>query len=108
MHSVVIGYIVMGFSHAVEYIAFVNYFVDKKYKKKPESKSLLARASKKLWLYSGLFALVVIVLSLTGRHFDKKALAIYIVGSSFLHFTYDGLIWKVRRPEVGKPLEIKY
>lgn len=108
LHSVVVGYVVMGFSHAIEYIAFVNFFVDKKYKKKSDSKSPLAKASKNLWLYSGVFALAVVALALTGRHFDKQALNIYIVGTSFLHFTYDGLIWKVRRPEVGKPLEIKY
>lgn len=108
LHSVVVGYVVMGFSHAIEYIAFVNFFVDRKYKKKTDSKSVLAKASKKLWLYSGIFALAVVALALTGRHFDKQALAIYIVGTSFLHFTYDGLIWKVRRPDVGKPLEINY
>lgn len=107
-HSVIVGFIVLGFSHAVEYISFVNYFVNKKYRNKPDSNSLLARVNKKLWLYSGLFAIGVIALSLTGRHFDKQALSIYIVGTSFLHFTYDGLIWKVRKPDVGRPLDIKY
>ena len=108
LYSVVAGYIVFGFSHAIEYIAFVNFFVDKKYKKKPESKSILARASKKLWLYSGLFALGVVGITFMGHQLDKRALEIYVVGTSFMHFTYDGMIWKVRRPEVGKPLEIKY
>jgi hypothetical protein len=37
-----------------------------------------------------------------------EALGIYIVGSGFLHFIYDGWIWKVRRPEVGAPLGISY
>lgn len=106
-YSLVAGYIVFGFSHAIEYIAFVNIFVKSKYKKKT-SDSVLAKASKKLWLYSSLFALVVVVLSLTGLKYNENALVIYIVGSSFLHFIYDGMIWKVRRPEVGKPLEIKY
>ncbi len=106
-YSLIAGYIVFGFSHAIEYIAFVNIFVKSKYKKKT-SDSVLAKASKKLWLYSSLFALVVVVLSLTGLKYNQNALLIYIVGSSFLHFIYDGMIWKVRRPEVGKPLEIKY
>ena len=108
LYSVVAGYIVFGFSHAIEYIAFVNFFVDRKYKKRPESKSLLAKASKNLWLYSTIFALTVVVLALLGREWDRRALEIYVVGTSFLHFTYDGMIWKVRKPEVGKPLEIKY
>lgn len=107
-YSIIVGYIVFGFSHAIEYIAFVNIFVNSKYKKKQDSDSILAKASKKLWLYSLLFSGVVVVLSLIGMKFNENALLIYIVGSSFLHFIYDGLIWKVRRPEVGKPLEITY
>lgn len=107
-HSMVVGYIVFGFSHAIEYIAFVNIFVGAKYRKKPESKAFFSRVSKRQWLYSGVFAAVIIVLSLIGMKLDQNAFLIYIVGSSFLHFIYDGLIWKVRHPEVGKPLDIKY
>lgn len=107
-HSLVVGYIVFGFSHALEYIAFVNIFVNSKYKKKPDSSSPLAMASKKLWLYSSLFSIGILVLSLLGMKLNENAFLIYIVGSSFLHFIYDGLIWKVRRPEVGKPFDINY
>lgn len=107
-HSMVVGYIVFGFSHAIEYIAFVNIFVGAKYRKKPESKAFFSRVSKRQWLYSGVFAAVIIVLSVIGMKLDQNAFLIYIVGSSFLHFIYDGLIWKVRHPEVGKPLDIKY
>lgn len=107
-YSLIAGYIVFAFSHAIEYIAFVNIFVKSRYKKKKDSNSLLAKASKKQWLYSALFSAVVVVLSLIGMKYDENALLIYIVGSSFLHFIYDGLIWKVRKPEVGKPFEIKY
>jgi hypothetical protein len=104
----VVGYIVFGFSHAIEYIAFVNIFVGAKYRKKPESNTFFSRVSKRQWLYSGVFAAVIIVLSIIGMKLDQNAFLIYIVGSSFLHFIYDGLIWKVRHPEVGKPLDIKY
>lgn len=107
-HSMVVGYIVFGFSHAIEYIAFVNIFVGAKYRKKPESNTFFSRVSKRQWLYSGVFAAVIIVLSIIGMKLDQNAFLIYIVGSSFLHFVYDGLIWKVRHPEVGKPLDIKY
>lgn len=107
-HSLIVGYIVFGFSHAIEYIAFVNIFVGAKYRKKPESNTFFSRVSKRQWLYSGLFSVVIVVLSLIGMKIDQNAFLIYIVGSSFLHFIYDGLIWKVRHPEVGKPLDIKY
>lgn len=107
-YDLVVGYVVFGFSHAIEYIAFVNIFVGAKYRKRPESNSLFSRVSRKQWLYSGLFSVVIVVLSLVGMKIDQNAFLIYIVGSSFLHFIYDGLIWKVRQPEVGKPLDIKY
>ena len=35
-------------------------------------------------------------------------LEVYIIGSSFLHFIYDGWIWKMRKPSVGRPLELSY
>lgn len=109
LYSLEAGYIVFGFSHALEYIAFVNFFVAAKYSKPDVPKnSLLSKASKKLWLYSGLFTIAIVVFCLIGRGFNEQAFLIYIIGSSFLHFIYDGMIWKVRRPEVGKPLEIKY
>jgi len=107
-HSLIVGYVVFGFSHAIEYIAFVNIFVGAKYRKKPESNTFFSRVTKRQWLYSGLFSVVIVVLSLIGMKIDQNAFLIYIVGSSFLHFIYDGLIWKVRHPEVGKPLDIKY
>jgi hypothetical protein len=107
-YSLIVGYIVFAFSHAIEYIVFVNIFVNSKYKKKPESKSIVALASKKQWVYGSLFSLGIVAICLLGIKLNENAFEIYIVGSSFLHFIYDGLIWKVRRPEVGKPLDIKY
>ncbi|MCI0454646.1 MAG: hypothetical protein L0Y68_06595 [Candidatus Dadabacteria bacterium] len=107
-YSLIVGYIVFAFSHALEYIAFVNIFVNSKYKRKPDSTSVVALASRKQWIYSSLFSLGIVAICLVGIKLNENAFEIYIVGSSFLHFIYDGLIWKVRRPEVGKPLDIKY
>lgn len=107
-HSLVIGYVVFGFSHALEYIALVNIFVKTKYQRRPDARSLLARASRRLWLSSSIFAIGVVSICAVAQIQYADALAIYIVGSGFLHFIYDGLIWKVRRPEVGAPLGIRY
>jgi hypothetical protein len=107
-HSLVLGFLLFGFSHALEYIAFVNIFVRRKYQQRPEARSLLARASGRLWRSNAIFALVVVSLWVAVREWNQYALTVYIVGSSFLHFIYDGLIWKVRRPEVGVPLGIRY
>lgn len=108
LYDLVIGFIVFGFSHALEYIAFVNVFVNAKYKKKSENTSLFSRVSRKQWVYSGLFTLALASISFAGVNINESALGIYITGSSFLHFIYDGWIWKVSKPEVGKPLDIKY
>ena len=107
-YSLVVGYIVFAFSHALEYIAFVNLFVAQKYRKRPGVTSFLARAVRRQRLTSATFAGLVIGLSLIARAYDEDAFAVYIAGSSFLHFIYDAMIWKVRRPEVGEPLGIRY
>ena len=106
--SLVLGYVVFGFSHAIEYIALVNIFVGNKYLKRPEARSLLARAARRLWLSSSLFGLGIVALCAAAKGWHQQAFTIYIVGSGFLHFIYDGLIWKVRKPEVGAPLGIHY
>jgi len=108
LYDLVVGYIVFAFSHGIEYIAFVNMYIKKKYRQRPSSRSFLAQASRKLWIYSALFSLLIISLCLIGINYDKGGFATYIVGSSFLHFLYDGWIWKLRKPCVGKPLDIKY
>ena len=108
LYDLVIGFIVFGFSHAFEYIAFVNVFVNSKYKKRPQNNSLFSKVSRKQWLYSGIFTLFLAGASYAGVSFNESALGIYITGSSFLHFIYDGWIWKVSKPEVGQPLDIKY
>jgi hypothetical protein len=106
--SLLIGYLVFGFSHALEYIALVNIFVKTKYARRPEAHSLLARASRRLWLSSTLFGAGVVGVCAVTQLQYAEALGIYIVGSGFLHFIYDGWIWKVRQPEVGAPLGISY
>jgi hypothetical protein len=107
-HSLVFGYIVFAFSHALEYIALVNIFVGVKYRARPAARSLLARAARRLWPASILFSVVILAACLAARGWNEQAFGVYIVGSSFLHFIYDGLIWKVRRPEVGKPFGVSY
>jgi hypothetical protein len=107
-YDLVIGYVVFGFSHAIEYIAFVNIFVHSKYTKRPETTSFFSKISKKQWIYSGVFSILLAGVCFLGIRYQENALAIYITASSFLHFIYDGWIWKLRNPEVSKPLDIGY
>ena len=106
--NLIIGFLVFGFSHAFEYIAFVNLFVNSKYKKRPDTRSFFSRVTKKQWLYVGIFSLFLAGVSVAGASINEYVLGLYITGSSFLHFIYDGWIWKVSKPEVGKPLDINY
>ena len=105
--SLIVGFLVFGFSHALEYIAFVNLFVSSKYKKRPDTGSFFSRVTKRQWLYAGIFTLMLAGISFAGININNYVLGLYITGSSFLHFIYDGWIWKVSKPDVGKPLDLK-
>jgi hypothetical protein len=108
LYDMVTGYVVFAFSHGIEYIAFVNLYTKKKYRNRSIPAAFLNRVSERLWVYSGLFSLLVVSLCLIGMNYDRGAFATYIVGSSFLHFLYDGWIWKLRKPGVGRHLDIDY
>lgn len=107
-YDLLVGYAVMGFSHAIEYLAFVNIFSRKKYLAKPADSSLLARAVRRQAASFAFFALTLLAVFFIWRGYSRTTLQWYIVGSSFLHFIYDGWIWKVRQPEVGRPLGLNY
>ncbi len=107
----VAAYAVFGFSHAVEYIAFVTIYAGRKFDGQPETRSPIAHAARWRWISMPLFAAAMVGAFFAARRTgwiveNVYVLDWYIVGSSFLHFVYDGWIWKVRRPEVAKPLEI--
>ncbi len=107
-YDVIAGYAVFAFSHAIEYLAFVNAYARKKYLARPAESSFLARAVRRQALAMGAFVLVVAGSFLLWRTGSETTLHWYIVATGWLHFLYDGWIWKVRAPEVGRPLGIAY
>lgn len=107
-YDLLVGFAIFGFSHSIEYLAFVNVYARKKFQTLPDSSSFMARAVRRQALSFGIFCLVGGLLFLVWHNVSLKTLNIYIVGSSFLHFLYDGWIWKVRKPKVGEPLGIQY
>ncbi len=107
-YDFVIGYAIFSFSHAIEYLAFVNVFSRKKYLLRSANSSWLAGVIRKQAFWFGSYAVAAAVIFLSWNHFSRPTLKWFIVGSSFLHFLYDGWIWKTRNPEVGKPLGIEY
>jgi hypothetical protein len=102
------GYVTFGFSHAIEYLAFVNVYAHRKYLHRPIASSWMARLvghqGRNLLLFMGVSSLIFI------PWFWRSPITLnwYIVTTSFMHFLYDGWIWKVRRPEVGAALGIQY
>lgn len=106
-YDFVAGYAAFGFSHAIEYIAFVNVFTHRKFMAKPEQSSAMAAWIRKQGLSFGVFALGAVAIFLLWRHWSWTTLGWYILASSFLHFLYDGWIWKVRDPKVAQALGIR-
>jgi hypothetical protein len=103
-YDLLAGYAVFAFSHAVEYLAFVNLYAGRKYAARPPESSPLARAARKqAWAFGG-FVVVVGGAFLLWHAGSRQTLGGYVVGSGFLHFLYDGWLWKLRRPEVSAPL----
>jgi|GEM_PF-871826 len=103
-----VGFAVMSFSHALEYLAIVYIFSRKKYLSRPAESSQMARWVRREALSFGFFTVVMLLLFSGLRWISQDAMDVYIVGSSFLHYLYDGWIWKVRDPKVGEGLGIAY
>jgi hypothetical protein len=104
VHGPIVGYLTFGTAHAVEYVAFVHHFGERKFRPPSDRSVAAALFSRPLvaapFLIGGLG---VAYLALQGVA-DSDAYLTYYFGTSMLHFLYDGWIWKVRRPEVAAPL----
>jgi hypothetical protein len=107
-YDFLVAYVIFGFSHAIEYLAFVNIFSKRKFIPKPASSSLVARFVHHQSLSMILFSFAMMMIAIPWFYFSRSTLDYYILGSSFMHFLYDGWIWKVRNPQVGQPLGIQY
>lgn len=105
-HGPVTGYLCFGVAHGVEYVFFFHVFGQRKFAARvPTERGLAARLLARP-LVSGpciAIALAGLFFALADRR-DSEAYLVYYTATSLLHFLYDGWIWKVRKPEVGKPL----
>lgn len=100
-YDLVIGFATLAFSHSIEYIAFVSVFVARKYQKREaEALPWVGRMARHPVRSVFIFAVMTTTVFAIARTASRDWLDIYIVGSSFLHFLYDGWLWKVRKPEV--------
>jgi hypothetical protein len=106
MWGPVVGYLAFGTAHAIEYIAFFHHFGGARFKDDDEpsvASRLLARPRYTALPLIGGFAF----LFWATRGVSKtEVYAWYYTATSMLHFLFDGWIWKVRKPEVSKPLGV--
>lgn len=114
-HGPVVGYLCFGVAHALEYLAFVHHFAKNKYQAPanpigitpPRSPGISASLFSRPWLsvpmlIGGLLGTYLLL----SQYRSTDAYVVYYITTSFLHFLYDGWIWKVRTQTVARPLGI--
>jgi hypothetical protein len=98
-HSLLLGMVLLGFSHAFEYAVFVNLYAKTKYEGQTGAVSPMAG-----WTRYASVSNVVLALIVYGLYEALDILSwppwelvtAYALYSSMLHFLYDGLLWKMR------------
>ena len=102
VHGPVVGYLVFGFAHSIEYMLFVYLFSHRRI-----ARGETAASARTFGSAVPLITVSVILLALfvAARHvWTVPLFVVYYTVTSALHYFYDGLIWKMRRPEVRAPI----
>lgn len=107
LHGPVIGYLCFGTAHAIEYMAFVHHYGLKKYGRGAGRRGAAAAILRDARIaVPGLAGGLLLVFWLIHEQRRTDVYLIYYTATSWLHFLYDGWIWKVRRPELQRTLEL--
>ena len=93
--------IATSFSHAFEYFAICGIAIQNKARSHGEDAPLLAVAARHIVVYSLLFIAVVSGLLQGMKALVPFGFLVFTYGTSFMHFIFDGMIWKLRRPRVA-------
>lgn len=107
VHGPIVGYLCFGTAHAIEYVFFLHHFGHAKFTRRPDVHGPVATALRHPWRWAPLIsgALLLLYVALLEQRRTEIYL-IYYTSTSLLHFLFDGWIWKVRRPEVARPLGV--
>lgn len=101
------AFVVFSFSHSLEYIAFSVLYSLRKYRDEA-SPVFLTRLVRHKGLLLGV-SLGLIGLSYpVWTTFSPQTFIWFFPATSFLHYLYDGWIWKIRKPAVGQSFGISY
>ena len=98
LHGPIVGFIVFSVAHSVEYIVFVHVFTRRRAiaHNPPWGVRLLGRRA----LLVLVSAVLLGAFALAHEVWTVPLFVVYYAATSALHYLYDGLIWKIRRPEV--------
>jgi len=102
VHGPVVGYLVFGVAHSVEYLAFVHHFGERKYM--GALGPLAARALGDMRRAPLLLAPLFLAYVFLHAHRFTLAYVTYFSTTSTLHYLYDGWIWRLRQPKVAQTL----
>ena len=91
-----------AFSHAAEYIAIVGLTVQNKKRINAKNAPLLSLSGKHILFFTVLFLVIISSLLYGLKHFFFTGFLIFTYGTSFTHYIFDGMIWKLRRPSVAQ------
>ena len=106
VHGPIVGYLCFGAAHALEYLAFVHHFAERSWRGRSERGFAAVVLGRPIAFAPLLIAgFGFLFLATRGQRTTEVYLA-YYVGSSMLHFLYDGWIWKLRKPKISRPLEV--
>ncbi|MCA9265625.1 MAG: hypothetical protein KDA60_17310 [Planctomycetales bacterium] len=91
--------------HSVEYLAIVSYYADRR--RASGSANLFRKVAKQwVWVF-GMYIVIFGCISLYAM--GNKSLTNWVLGlnlwAAFLHYAYDGMIWKLRRPRTAQALD---
>ncbi len=106
VHGPIVGYLCFGVAHALEYVAFVHHFGQQKFTQSGATGLTASLLRRPLCSAALLIGALLTGFILLRDHRSADVYLVYYLGTSLLHFLFDGWIWKVRRPEVRRPLGV--
>lgn len=90
--------------HAVEYLAIVTFYA---WRRRETGSDSAFRKMAGHWLR--VLALFMVALGIVSQHVDREMKELYMglnLWAAFLHYAYDGMIWKLRRKGTAKALNV--
>lgn len=98
--------IASAFSHAAEYFALVGVMVKNKARTRTLDAPILSRVAPRVVLHIFLFILYINLLFFGIKALSVMLFQVLAYGSSFMHYIYDGMIWRIRRPRVAQEVGV--